>query len=841
MSLLCFSIDQIPDLTLHKYQSLADTGVNGILTRHNNFLRLWHGICASSNTSLHLLACFDPSLTEGKRLKLFLMIQGKEENITAVKPLLHNTSLSDFYQFKECDLPDMSFDAGATLIKKEQLASINHELSNSTLEVHYVPTWEVNESGRLYDLYRLLATICTAYDIKHPAAYRIDLYPADITQSTREAVNQVVKTLNGDEDIQLTKNYNSSRDHYAQSIAKEYESWMSKIESSPVFRANIYAFAANDFLTKMLLNAVGSESVVQGDYTLETNKPDADGKFTLTSRLKETISTYCNYPKDATMKNWATTYTLEEISPFFRLPVLFEGESIETPKESDPKIFDEGILLGKNKNDYPVMFPIEDLPRHAFFTGMPGSGKTNTMLHLISELRKKEIPFLVMEPAKKEYRALLTNPANHDIHLFSPHLMSLFPLKMNPFAFVKGTRLSDHINALLEVFQGTFYLEGPTYKFLSSAIEKSYVDLGWDIDEVCTENAKPFPTLSTIYHKLENEINSSSYDGELKGNMKSFLQVRLGGLMERDAGELFNTSISTLDPEEWLTSAAIVELETLPEQTKNFFVLLVCHYILQSLRVHPKDDKTVRHVLFIEEAHNIIAPSTLQASSDSVDPKISATQYIVKMLAEVRALKESIIIADQLPTALASEVTKNTGLKVVHRLTAQDDREQIGSAISATGVQMEQMASFTKGKALIYHEKTMKPFTVQINKWDEPTVDLDFSNDYELYNFVKDSDATKDTIATYLLNFEHEYIEPLSKKLNSVIEDMQKAEKIPEMLENGNKRCFWDFDLNKAQEKLIKLVVLWNIDIMNQNDDIASFCRIKLQMFTELKEALERK
>ena len=840
MSLQCFSIDYLPDLSLHKYQSLADTGVNGILTRHNNFLRLWNGICASSNTSLHLLACFDPKLTEGKRLKLYLMIQGEEQNISAVKPLLHNTSLSDFYQFNECALPNISFNAGATLIKKEQLASIYHELSNSTLDIHYVPAWETNDSSRLYDLYRLLATVCTAYDNKQPAAYRIDLYPADIVQSTRKAVNHIVKTLNGDDDIQLTKKFSSSSDQYAQSISKEYESWMSKIESSPVFRCNIYAFAANDFLAKMLLNAAGSEAVVQGDYTLEANKPDANGKFTLTSRLRETVSTYCTYPQEATMKNWATTYTLDEISPFFRLPVLFEGESIDTPKESDPAIFDEGLLLGKNNNDHPVMFPIEDLPRHAFFTGMPGSGKTNTMLHVISELRKKDIPFLVMEPAKKEYRALLANPANHDIHLFSPHLMSLFPLKMNPFAFVKGTRLSDHINALLEVFQGTFFLEGPTYKFLSSAIENSYIDLGWEIDEICTENSKPFPTLSMIYNKLESEINTSSYDGELKGNMKSFLQVRLGGLMERDSGELFNTSISTLEPEEWLTSSAIVELETLPEQAKNFFVLLVCHYILQSLRVHPNDNKTVRHVLFIEEAHNIIAPSTLQASSDSVDPKISATQYIVKMLAEVRALKESIVIADQLPTALASEVTKNTGLKVVHRLTAQDDREQIGTAISATGVQMEEMASFTKGKALIYHEKTMKPFTVQINKWEEPVVDIDFTNDYILYNFVKDSDATKDAIANYLLDYEEKYLEPLLSNLYEIIDNMKKVTNLVEMLGNEHNRCFLDQDFNKAYERLIKLIALWNIDIMNDEDDISYFCKDKLQMFMNVKKVLER-
>ena len=221
------------------------------------------------------------------------------------------------------------------------------------------------------------------------------------------------------------------------------------------------------------------------------------------------------------------------------------------------------------------------------------------------------------------------------------------------------------------------------------------------------------------------------------------MQVRLGGLMERDAGELFNVHLSTLKPDEWLNTSAIVELEVLGEQAKNFFVLLVCHYVLETLRANPSGgvDKNgkllpVRHVIFIEEAHNIIAPSTQQAGADSVDPKISATAYIVKMLAEVRALREAIVIADQLPTALASEVTKNTGFKLVHRLTAQDDREQIGTAISASPLQLERMASFTSGRAFIYHERTKKPFEMQVAEWIAPQIAFDFSNDSQLYSEV---------------------------------------------------------------------------------------------------------
>ena len=113
----------------------------------------------------------------------------------------------------------------------------------------------------------------------------------------------------------------------------------------------------------------------------------------------------------------------------------------------------------------------------------------------------------------------------------------------------------------------SFALEGPTYKFLSSSIQRAYTNLGWDIEQENTEECKlPYPTLQDVYNNLEKEIEASSYDGELKGNIRSFLQVRLGGLMERDAGELFNVCVSTIKPDDWINISAIVELEVLGEQ-----------------------------------------------------------------------------------------------------------------------------------------------------------------------------------------------------------------------------------------------------------------------------------
>lgn len=91
MSIVSFQLDQIPDLSLSKYQSLADTGIEGVLKRHESFLRQWHGICSESSTSFHLLYTYLPEKPVGQRLKVFFLIQGKEEEICMTEPLLQKS------------------------------------------------------------------------------------------------------------------------------------------------------------------------------------------------------------------------------------------------------------------------------------------------------------------------------------------------------------------------------------------------------------------------------------------------------------------------------------------------------------------------------------------------------------------------------------------------------------------------------------------------------------------------------------------------------------------------------------------------------------------------------
>lgn len=111
---------------------------------------------------------------------------------------------------------------------------------------------------------------------------------------------------------------------------------------------------------------------------------------------------------------------------------------------------------------------------------------------------KIHIPFLVLEPAKREYREL----ALFDIPkliVFSPSACTDFPIKLNPFEFPVGLTLSEHIGNLCQVFEGAFPLQGPTPFILDSSIQAIYEKHNWNVNDINT-GSKSYPKWWQLKH-----------------------------------------------------------------------------------------------------------------------------------------------------------------------------------------------------------------------------------------------------------------------------------------------------------------------------------------------------
>ncbi|MCR4739470.1 MAG: DUF87 domain-containing protein [Lachnospiraceae bacterium] len=713
-----FTLKKIPDLTLAQYSAEESGGVDEVIHQQGLFYRQLNRKGILFNEIYHLIYMYDPAGDPGNRLSVYF--RADSENIpVCMDEFLHACPISTYFSFERTDPgngPVLGY--RASLVKRDGMVMSSFPDKNTSF--YTVNMWKENEKARLIGLFRMMQKL------KKPAAYVVTFKAVDLSDSMRESFRTQIQYIRNMEKANI-----GNRDENAEHCLRLYDRFLDSLRSNPHFLCRISAYANNEAIAKMILDSAASEAVEEGNYRIECEK---GGYTPLTPELS--FKECCIEDAPRGMRMWNSIFLLKEATAFGMFPVLYPGETIEIPKESAPVYEKDGLYLGKDNSGYDVYFPLRLLPKHALIAGVPGSGKTYSMLHLSSQLAGKEnnIPILVLEPAKKEYRALAHNTDIPELMVFSPGSTGAFPLRINPFEFPVGYKLSEHMTNLFQVFDGAFELESVLPVLLQDGIEEVYKDHGWHSYDV-NDGKHTYPTVSELVDKIEAILESKGYDSEIKGNLTTALQTRIGALSKRELGNVFNVSGSTVHPDEWMRISCVIELESLGKYAGNFMTLLILTLIREVLRQNPRFEKgKPRHVIFLEEAHNIIGPST-ETGGEKGNTKAASTQYIVDMLAEVRALGEAIVIADQLPTALAPQITKNTSLKIGHRITAMDDREMLASTMSADGVQLERMGSFQPGHALCIYENIQKPFEIQISEYSDNS-EPPFND--ELYDLLKE-------------------------------------------------------------------------------------------------------
>ncbi len=723
-----YVLTQIPDLSLSKYSSLDQSGVPGVLSAHASFWRQMGRRGLLTGESFHLFYEYNPARRVGSKLRIGIRFDTPQEGDTFIAETISSCALSMFYQLRPICTQEEAEASGidfmrpyryaAHLIKKERFLSA----SEYGREPYYLCSeWKMNEATRLYAMDRLMAAI------DRPCVYMVSVYPRDDAQQLTQSLDQTLAALRNAVRPQVSRGAGGiglqGKDEHAKNALDYYEDLLDDLSENPHFVVDVQVLSDDAQHACLILDAAASEALSEGAHEQRVWEQNLS-----LSAVGQESFVLCAHPDTPqALAQLPQLFLLSELTPFALLPALYPGEWIEIPKETAPREIESGLCLGEDDTGHEVLFPLNNLSKHAFLAGVPGSGKTNVMMHLISEIHGRyRIPVLIFEPAKHEYRAITCVKGLDDIELFSPSASTRFPLHINPFEFPQGMTLAEHIRNLLAVFDGAFSLEPPMPFLLDASVEEVYADMGW-APSMVNLGELPYPTMSQLYRKLAERLEQTDYGPEIKGNLKSALQVRIGSLITREMADIFDVQGSSVRPEDWMNRSAIIELESLGRDPANFTTLLIATLIRETLKTvnyEKPEDGRPRHVMLFEEAHNLIGPTAEKAAGQGADPKIAATAYIVKMLAEVRALGEGIIIADQLPTAMAPEVIKNTSLKIGLRMTARDDRELLGGTMNANPDQMEKFSIFNPGHALISYEALLKPFEVQLPYFEAKDGDL---------------------------------------------------------------------------------------------------------------------
>ena len=414
------------------------------------------------------------------------------------------------------------------------------------------------------------------------------------------------------------------------------------------------------------------------------------------------------------------------------------GLNAKTP-DKDGEIISLGNLVQSgNEIDTKVYLEKSALNKHIFITGVTGTGKTTTCQKLLLE---SELPFLVIEPAKTEYRILMNNEKTEDILIFTLGNDKVAPFRLNPFEFFEGESITSRVDMLKAAMEASFDMEAAIPQIIESAMYSCYEDYGWNIDT--DENEKfdnpydegvySFPTLEDLLNKIEIEVTKHDFDDRLKKDYIGSITARLQGLLVGSKGQMLNARRS-IDFRELIEKKVVLEIEGIKNGTEKSLVMgFILTNLCEALRAKYNKDKHFKHITLIEEAHRLLSK---YSAGDSLNKKNSVETF-ADMLAEVRKYGESLIIADQIPNKMTPEVLKNTNTKIVHKIFAEDDKEAIGNTISLSKEQKDFLSSLPTGRAIVFSQSWTKAVQVQIEQMTNTTSDEIIDED-RLRNRVED-------------------------------------------------------------------------------------------------------
>ncbi|MGL5357196.1 MAG: helicase HerA domain-containing protein [Fusobacteriaceae bacterium] len=374
---------------------------------------------------------------------------------------------------------------------------------------------------------------------------------------------------------------------------------------------------------------------------------------------------------------------------------------------------------------------IESLSSHTFITGSTGSGKSNAIYCILEKLCKNNIKFLVIEPAKGEYKNIFGGKEN--VHVYGTNINYTELLKVNPFSFNSQIHILEHIDRLIEIFNACWPMYAAMPAILKDAIEKAYVMLGWDLkNSKNLYGQRKFPTLKQLQFSLNKVINNSSYSEESKSNYIGALVTRVKSLENGLIGNIF--SEDELNDIQLFDENVIIDISRIPSAETKSLVMGIVFMKLQEYRMsnNMNQNSKLKHVTVLEEAHNLLKRTSTEQSLEGSNLQGKSIEMITNAIAEMRTYGEGFIIADQAPGLLDDAVIRNTNTKICLRLPSKDDREIVGKAMDLNEEQINELSRLETGVAAVYQ-----------NNWNETClVKFNYMHNKSPYKYISKNDDT---------------------------------------------------------------------------------------------------
>ena len=302
----------------------------------------------------------------------------------------------------------------------------------------------------------------------------------------------------------------------------------------------------------------------------------------------------------------------------------------------------------------PLYLERENFVKHLSIFGTTGSGKTNVAQSLLLGLLKQDIPFLVVD-WKRSYHVLRDAPVAkaETIQVYSVGRKGHTQFNWNPLRGPPGVHPKTWISVVAEALEKS-HLSGPgVADILIEALDKRFEDAGFYNGKV-----DQYPNFFDVAEELERV----QFKGRRMLWQDSAMRI-VRTFTFGPASGAFN-SRHPIKLEELLDKPVVLELDQeLPKPLRVFFSDLLLRWI-HLYRLGQGEVDRLRHVTFLEEAHNLFPRSQIEHQS---------TNSLENVFREIRSFGEGLVSITQHPSLIPIYILGNCNTQIYLGLQHEED------------------------------------------------------------------------------------------------------------------------------------------------------------------------
>jgi Mrp family chromosome partitioning ATPase len=419
--------------------------------------------------------------------------------------------------------------------------------------------------------------------------------------------------------------------------------------------------------------------------TMTVALPSAQVRRLCRNELRDFVKTLF-LPTDPSLPQVGSASMVSTLETFeSRSPMV--GSATQSPQFYVPNAAESGkggILIGKVRSTggefHDFYLQLDDLKRHVAVLGMTGSGKSTTAAAVVKQVAEMGLPVLILD-WHNEYGPMISRVGGK---VLSP---GKDDFSINPIEVMPSTDPIEHIAMVTDIFSDIYHFTHPQAYMFRNALQK----------RVAESSEEEIPSLASLVRTIEAYPLRSAYDNETK----VALLRRLVPLTQGQAGKALDGP-GTTSIEELMGEVVCVELGHLRDtQTRSIFTDIMLKMVYE-YRIQRRNG--LEHLTLVEEARNVV-PARRAEDPPSVGER---------MISELRKFGEAMLFVAQFPTQVASEVIKNSGARVIHRVAWPEDIALIGDSLNLTREQKEHVGRLQVGETVISLSRLQKPILVQV-------------------------------------------------------------------------------------------------------------------------------